>query len=144
MNDEGAWSLILYDGVCGLCDHFVSFVLRRDHRHRFRFAALQSDPAQKLLAAKGKVIEVERLETLVVVTPAGEVLERSAAVFWVLRGLGGGWGVLSWLRVLPQGLIDWGYDQIARRRLRIWGQLPACRIPSPAERSRFLDASLDA
>ncbi|HEY0709043.1 MAG TPA: DUF393 domain-containing protein [Polyangia bacterium] len=141
---ETTWTLILYDGECGLCDRFVSFVLRRDEAQRFRFAALQSDYAQDLLATKGRAVDPKNLSTVMVVLPSGEVRERSAAAFAVLRGLGGGWGVVAWLRFLPRVLTDWGYDQIARRRFRIWGRLPACRVPAPAERSRFLDVSVDA
>jgi predicted DCC family thiol-disulfide oxidoreductase YuxK len=57
----------------------------------------------------------------------------------VLRGLGWPWRVLSWLRFLPRPLTNWGYDFIAKRRLKFFGRLETCRIPTPAERARFID-----
>jgi predicted DCC family thiol-disulfide oxidoreductase YuxK len=131
--------VLLYDGECGMCDRAVSFVLPRDRQARFRFAPLQGPWAQDLLTRLGR--PTAAFDTMLVATRDGHLLERSAAIFHVLRGLGGGWRLLALARFLPRGLTDWAYDQIARRRLSFFGKLDTCRIPAPAERARFLDVA---
>ena len=140
---ETSPTAILYDGECGLCDRLVSFVIAHDRRGQFRFAALQGAYASKLLQQRGMAVAQGNYDTVMVVTPSGALLDRSTAAFFILRALGGIWAVFAFLRWLPRPLRDWGYNQVARRRFRIWGKLPACRIPSPEQRRLFLDASVD-
>src|SRR5262249_19445846 len=105
---EGTVHTVFYDGVCGLCNRLIQFLLRRDRRDRFRFAALQGGYARKVLAEHGR--NADDLDTMVVISAAGELYLKARAVLFVLHELGGGWRVLSWLRWLPQALLDWGYD----------------------------------
>ena len=128
--------VVIFDGECGLCDRFVSFVLARDRHARFRFAPQQGDWARERLAAHGVVGLAA--STVMVLTTDDQLLLRSRAVFHVLAQLPWPWRALVWLRVLPAALTDVVYDQIARRRLRLFGRLETCRLPTPAERSRFL------
>jgi predicted DCC family thiol-disulfide oxidoreductase YuxK len=130
--------ILLYDGVCGLCNRLVQFVLRRDSRARFRFASLQSDYAIRILQRHG--LDPQDLDTLYVV--AGERLAtRSDAVIFILRELGGFWRFLSFaLRILPKPLRDWGYGAIARHRYRIFGKYQNCPLPERKYQDRFLDA----
>ncbi len=135
-------AVIIYDGVCGLCDRFVSFVIARDRRGKFRFAPQQGSFARRWLAANGRSEAAG--QTVVVVTADGRLLERSRAVFFVLQGLSLPWRMLACLRWLPRPLLDWGYGQVAKRRRRLFGEV-ACRIPRGEERARFVadDAPTD-
>ena len=133
--------LLLYDGVCGLCDRFVRFVLARDHRGRFRFATLQGPVGRDLVAAFGR--DPDRLETVHVVvdyrSDAARVLNRSAAALFVLGQLGWPWRLASILRWVPAALRDRLYDRVAAHRYRLFGRHAACPAPDPAYRDRFID-----
>ena len=135
--------LVLYDGVCGLCNRLVQFVLRRDRRDRFRYAALQSDLAHELLRRHGR--NPDDLDTVSVVrdhgAPGEQVLTKARAIIYVARRLGFPWALAAVLRVLPWRLLDFAYDQIAHRRYRWFGRHDACPLPTPATRAKFLDAS---
>ncbi len=132
--------VILYDGLCGVCNRLNRFVIDRDPRGRFRFAALQSETARRLLAPHGR--SPDDLATLFVVAreSSGErVLERSDASFFVLQQLGQPWRAIALMRVLPRRLRDWGYDLFARHRYRLLGRHDACPLPSPSDLERFLE-----
>jgi predicted DCC family thiol-disulfide oxidoreductase YuxK len=138
--DSSAHHVVLYDGLCGVCNRFNRFVIDRDPRGKFLFAALQSATARNLLAPHGLV--PDDLSTVYVVAreSGGErVLARSDASFFVLRELGGFWSAVALLRFLPRGLRDWGYDLFARHRYRIVGRHETCPLPRPGEAARFLD-----
>ena len=134
--------LLLYDGVCGLCDRFVGFVLAHDGRRRFRFAALQSRVGRSVVAAHGG--DPDRLDTVWVVADyasgAARVLRRSAAALFVLDQLGPPWRLAAVLRRAPAPLLDWLYGRVAARRYRVFGRRAACPAPRPEYRDRFLDA----
>ena len=134
--------LLLYDGVCGLCDRFVRFVLAHDRRDRFRFAAMQRPIGRSLLLAHGG--EPERLETVYVVADYASgtprVLNRSAAALFVFGQLGWPWRLVTALRWAPVAPLDWLYDRVAAHRYRVFGRHAACPAPSPEHRDRFLDA----
>ena len=130
--------IVFFDGVCGLCDRLVQFVLRRDHDRRFRFAPLQGRLAGRELRLRG--VDPEDLDTLYLLTAQGRLLNRSRAVFFILRQLGGGWGVLANLRVLPAFLTDAGYRLVAALRYRLFGRFDECRVPSAEDRDRVLSA----
>jgi len=133
--------IILYDGVCGLCNRLVQFVLKRDSHDRFRFAFLQSDFATRVLRRHGAA--PEDLDSMYVVLdhalPAQRIVSRSEAAVVVLRELGGGWNVLSVaLRWLPGWLRNWSYKLIARNRYRIFGKYDLCPLPAEKNRAKFL------
>ena len=134
--------LLLYDGLCGLCDRFVRFVLAHDGRRRFRFAAIQSGVGRRLLAAHGK--DPDRLDTVYVVVDQASatprVLNRSAAALFVLDQLGWPWRAAMLLRLAPASLLDRLYDRVATQRYRVFGRRAACPAPDPEHRDRFLDA----
>ena len=134
--------LLLYDGVCGLCDRFVRFVLARDRRGCFRFAALQGPVGRDLVAGLGR--DPDRLEAVHVVVDyrsgTGRVLSRSAAALFVLGQLGWPWRLAAVLRPVPVRLRDWCYDRVAAHRYRLFGRHASCPAPDPRYRDRFLDA----
>lgn len=132
---------MLYDGVCGLCDWGVQFILKRDHHDRFRFVALQSDTAATILRRHG--LSAAEMSTFYIVDHLetdGEVaLDRGRAILRVLRRLGGFWAFLGALgRIVPRVLLDAGYRLVSRNRYRVFGKLDACRLPTPAERAKFV------
>jgi len=134
-------AVILYDGVCRLCNRWVRFVLERDREGVFRFAALQSRVAREILAGHG--INPDPLDTVYVVLDFGRaterVMSRSAASLYVLSCLGGAWRLAAVLRLLPERIRDSLYDAVARRRYRIFGQYNTCPLPEMAYRDRFIE-----
>ena len=134
--------ILLYDGVCGLCNRMTQFVLRRDGEAVFRFAALESAFAAAILARHGAA--TKNLDTVCIVVnhnqPGEILLPRSDAVVFILRELGGIWNVAGGvLGLFPRPIRDCGYRLIARNRYRIFGRYDSCPLPSTATRARFLD-----
>lgn len=133
--------LVLYDGVCGLCDRFVQFLLSVDRHDRLRFAALQGPIGTEILKRAGRTAAA--LGTVLVVadyqTPSQRLLDRSDAGLFALASTGGAYRMAGVLRVVPRFLRDAAYNLIARWRYRIFGRFDACPIPTPATRAKFLD-----
>jgi predicted DCC family thiol-disulfide oxidoreductase YuxK len=134
--------IILYDGVCGLCNRLVQFLLKHDKAGRLRFAALQSDFAEKVLGRHG--IDAKDLDTVQVIEnydqPGERVLQRSDAILRAGRELGGFWAASSSVaRVVPRGLRDLVYRFVATNRYRVFGKYDSCMLPDANQRSRFLD-----
>ena len=136
--------VLLYDGVCGLCNRTVRFVLKHDPQGLFRFAPLQSPLATRILARHGTNPSV--LDTFYVVLDyaadeqGDTLLSRSDAVLYVLKQLGGVWRMIGGvLRILPQIVRDWTYGVIVRHRYQIFGRHKTCPTPDQATRARFLD-----
>src|SRR5579862_694756 len=140
-NAEGP-HLLLYDGVCGLCNRLVQFVLRWDHRRLFEFAALQSGFGREVLERFGH--DPSDLKTLFVVADhrGGEarVFTKARAVLFVMEGLGFPLRAFCVLGALPTRLLDFAYDLVARSRYRVFGRRDACLVPPPEVRARFLDS----
>ena len=134
--------IILYDGVCGLCNRLVQFLLKHDRAGRLRFASLQSDFAAQVLGRHG--IDPADLDTVHVIVnhdqPDERVLQRSDAILRAGRELGGFWGASSSIaRVVPLPLRDVVYKLVATNRYRMFGKFDTCMLPDPSQRSRFLD-----
>ena len=132
--------LILYDGVCGLCNRLNQFVLARDKQRKFLFASLQSRLAEEVLAAYGK--RPEDLNTLYVIVDykqaSERILSRSRAVLYILAELGGVWSLARALRILPDFILNVGYNFLAKIRYRIFGKYETCLMPRPEHKDRFL------
>lgn len=134
--------ILLYDGVCGLCNRLVQFLLKHDKGGRLRFASLQSEFAEKVLRRHG--IDAADLDTVNVVEhydqPGERVLQRSDAILRAGRELGGFWTASSAVaRVVPRALRDVVYNFVATNRYRVFGKHDSCMLPDPNQRSRFLD-----
>lgn len=134
--------IVLYDGVCGLCNRSVQFLLKHDKQARFRFASLQSDFAEKVLGRHG--LDPKDLDTVHVVEnydhPGERVLQRSDAILRAGRELGGFWSAASSVaRIVPRPLRDLVYRFVATNRYRVFGKYDTCMLPDPNQRSRFLD-----
>ena len=133
--------LILYDGVCGLCNRLVAFVLARDPGGVFHFAALQGPLGRKIVEKHGG--RPDALDTFYMVRDYRSVspvlLGRAQAALAVATELGAPWSWVSVCGVLPDALLNSGYDLIARHRYRIFGRLESCPLPKPEYRARFDD-----
>ena len=131
--------IILFDGVCNLCNGFVQFVIRHDRLGRFRFAALQSEAARTLLASVGIAPETLSAEPeSVLLVRGGRLYSHSTAVLHIARGLGGVWQLAGLGWVLPQFLRDALYRFVARNRYRWFGRQESCMLPTPELKARFL------
>lgn len=135
-------TLMLYDGVCGLCDFGVQFILERDKRDHFQFAALQTDLAATILGRHH--IDAKEMATFYIIdhvgTDAETVRDRSQAVLRVLQRLGGLYAIIGVFgRVFPRFVLDAFYRVVAKNRYRWFGKRDACRLPSPSERLKFVD-----
>ncbi len=142
MPDTSSKTLVLYDGVCGLCNGLNQFLLKRDPDNHFRFASLQSEFAASLL--KRYDINAVDLDTVYVVAdygqPSQRLLARSDAVLHVLGQLDGVWGFLrAGRRVLPKTLREALYNLVARYRYRVFGKYEVCLMPEEKYRKKFLD-----
>ena len=134
-------TVLLYDGVCALCNFFVRFVLRQDRKSIFYFSPLQGDLARAILTRHG--VDIASLDTVVLVsdlnTPHETLFFRSDAATEVLSRLGGGWALWGrLLRHLPRSFRDARYRLVARWRYRIFGRYAACPLPALKDRGRFL------
>jgi predicted DCC family thiol-disulfide oxidoreductase YuxK len=139
--DARSGPIVLYDGVCALCNRLVTFILARDRAGLFRFASLQGDVARETLARHAR--DPDALDTLVVVVDPGSpderLLDRSTAALFVLRRLPGAWGIVGrTLAIVPPALRDAVYRLVARTRYRTFGRFEACPISPPEVRDRFL------
>jgi len=126
--------VLLFDGVCTLCNGVVHFVIDRDPSGRFQFAALQSDAGRRLLSGLP-----QPLPDSFVLFENGRVFTRSAAALRIARGLPFPWPVAWALIIVPRPVRDWAYDVVARHRYRWFGRRDTCMVPTLEQRARFLD-----
>lgn len=133
--------IVLYDGVCGLCNRLVQFLLKRDTDDRFRFASLQSTFGQEILRRHGA--DPLDLDTFYVVLNYGQtserLLARSDGVVYALTALGGIWKIAGVGKALPKAVCDGLYNFVARNRYRVFGKHESCMLPEPKHRAKFLD-----
>ena len=131
MND----SIILFDGVCNLCNGFVQFVINHDKKNKFKFGSLQSDGAKKLLQPFH--FPLDELKTIVLVEQ-GKIYLRSRAVLRIASHLDGAWKLSTILYVFPSFLSDAVYNLVSKHRYKIFGKRNECMAPTPELESRFI------
>ncbi|MFZ1808796.1 MAG: thiol-disulfide oxidoreductase DCC family protein [Cyclobacteriaceae bacterium] len=129
-------TVVLFDGVCNLCNGSVQFIIKRDKASKFHFAALQSKYGQSQLNQLG--IPSASLQSIVLLK-GDRFYQRSNAVLEIARMLGGFWPVLYTFKIVPAFFRDWIYTGIANNRYRWFGRQDQCMIPTPALKARFLD-----
>ena len=133
MNDSSP--VILFDGVCNLCNTAVQFVIERDPTAIFRFAALQSDFGQDILAKNA--VNTEGGDTMILVEN-GHVYDRSTAALRIAKRLSGGIKLLSVFLIVPKPIRDFFYKIVARNRYRWFGKQETCWLPTKELKARFL------
>jgi predicted DCC family thiol-disulfide oxidoreductase YuxK len=141
MPDPAREAIVLYDGVCGLCNRAVQFLLKRDRHDRLRFASLQSDFASKLLQRHG--FNAAELDTVYAVINYGQtdeqLLVKADAFLFFGKALGGVWNVARLARILPRLIRNRLYDFIARHRYQVFGKAETCILPDPADQHKFVE-----
>ena len=133
---DNVGAIVVFDGVCVLCNGWVRFLLRHDHAGRYRFAAMQSASGRALLAAHG--LDADDPSSFLLVEQ-GRAWTNTDAIRRVVAGLGGEWRIVHALGIMPRRLRDGLYGMVARNRYRWFGRHEACYLPTPEQRARFLD-----
>ena len=124
--------VVLFDGVCGLCNAWVDFILKRDPCGSFKFAPLQGEYASQVAPEQST-----DLKSIVYIC-SGKKYTKTGAVLRILRDLGGVWKIFWVFWLIPSFIRDFFYSIVASNRYRIFGQKETCRIPSAGEKERFL------
>jgi predicted DCC family thiol-disulfide oxidoreductase YuxK len=127
--------VVLFDGVCNVCNAAVNFIIDRDPSRRFHFASLQSAVGRKVTEAHG----IEGGIDTVVLVEEGRAYTESSAVLQVARHLGGLWPLLRVFVVIPRAIRDPLYRYFAANRYRWFGRRQVCRVPAPEVRERFIE-----
>lgn len=128
--------IIFFDGVCGLCNGFIDFLIQKDKKQVFKFCSLQSEFAKGLLI-KHK-FDASELNTVVLLAD-NEVFIKSNAVLHILKNLQIPYSIFYYILFwIPQFFRDWVYDFISKYRYKLFGKKETCRIPNSAEIKRFL------
>ncbi|RAI63145.1 thiol-disulfide oxidoreductase [Pseudomonas fluorescens] len=134
-------TVVLFDGVCKLCNGWVRFLIRHDRQRRMRLAAVQSPEGQALLAWAG--LPVDQFDTMAVIRDR-HYWARSDAFFEVVAQFPARWRPVNLLRIFPRTLRDWAYDRIALNRYRLLGKYDTCLLPDPDHEQRFLTPPMNA
>lgn len=127
-------NILLFDGVCHLCNNLVLFIIKKDPKSQFKFAALQSEMGKLLL--KKYILDSNNLNTVVYIKGERNFL-KSTAILNIVKDLGGYWKLFYALIIIPKFIRDIIYDLIAKSRYRIFGKKESCMIPSPDINQRF-------
>ena len=136
MNNFNNKSIILFDGVCNLCNNTVNFIIKHDKNNKFLFASLQSDAAKEILLQFN--LNKNLLNTIILVQNE-QVYEYSTAVLLITKDLNGFWKHLNVFLIIPKKLRDFVYNIIAKNRYRWFGTRSSCLIPSSELKNRFLE-----
>lgn len=132
---NGYHKIILFDGVCNLCNNSVNYVIKRDKKDRFRFAAFQEEAGRRLIVKYN--IDTSKTDSIVLLD-GDKVYVRSTAVLRIARYLGGGYPLFYGFMIIPNFVRNWVYDCVARNRYKWYGKRDSCMIPAPELRSKFL------
>ncbi|GJM14684.1 MAG: hypothetical protein DHS20C13_00110 [Thermodesulfobacteriota bacterium] len=133
---EVQYPVVLFDGVCNLCNGSVEFIINRDRMGEFRFASLQSDTAKHLISELD--IPNDTMDSIILVENNKQYF-KSSAVLRICKKLGGLWSLLYMFILVPVSIRDYFYDIVARNRYRWFGKRENCMVPSKELESRFLN-----
>ena len=128
--------IILFDGVCNLCDAAVQFVIKHDSKDVFRFVALQSDLGKQITKHIG--IDTKHIDSVILYEPGVAYYYKSTAALEIAKNLGGVFHFGTVFKIIPTPLRNMLYDYIAKNRYRWHGKKDACLLPSPELRAKFL------
>jgi predicted DCC family thiol-disulfide oxidoreductase YuxK len=131
--------VLLFDGVCNLCNRLIRFIVRHDPSGRFKFASLQSEAGRQLLEGSG--FAGQRPDSMVYLKK-DRIYWKSDAVLELLYDLGSGWKLFYVFKAVPKILRDAMYGVVARSRYKIFGRTDSCPLPEPGQSSRFLDQDI--
>ncbi|ARN77814.1 thiol-disulfide oxidoreductase [Nonlabens spongiae] len=127
--------IILFDGVCNLCNGAINFIIKRDPKDHYRFAALQSDIGEELLAKHD--IDPEKTDSIVLIRN-GSAFAKAGAALRIAKKMSGAWPLLYGLTIIPKFISNAVYDYIAYHRYKWFGKKESCMIPTPELKKKFL------
>jgi predicted DCC family thiol-disulfide oxidoreductase YuxK len=128
--------IILFDGVCNLCDATVQFIIKHDKEDLFRFVALQSDMGQEIIRHIG--IDTSKTDSIILYEPGRAYYYKADAAIKIASSLGGIYRFMGFFSILPKWLSNKVYDYIARNRYKWYGKKDECMIPTPEMKAKFL------
>lgn len=129
--------VILFDGVCNLCNDSVIKVIKKDKKNVFLFTALQSDVGQKIIEKIG--IDTSKIDSIILYESNGNFHIKSSAALRVMNEFSGLWKLTQIFRILPAAFNNVFYDFVARNRYKWFGKKDSCMIPTPELKAKFLD-----
>ncbi len=129
--------IILFDGVCNLCNSAVNFIIKRDKKDIFRYASLQSEIGKKLILERN--IDTSSLDSILLIEPKIAYYHKSTAALHIAKQLSGLYPILSVFLIFPKFFRDWVYNIIARNRYKWFGKKESCMIPTPELKALFID-----
>lgn len=128
--------IILFDGVCNLCDSVVQFIIKRDKNDVFRFVALQSELGREIIKYIG--IDTAKTDSIIFYEPGHAYYYKAEAALRIAKEIGGVYSFLSLFSILPKSLSNRVYDYVARNRYKWYGKKDECMIPTPEMKEKFL------
>ena len=128
--------LVLFDGVCNLCNNSVTWIIKRDNNNVFLFAPLQSEIGTKIIDKFN--IDTSKTDSILLYEASGRLSIKSSAALRIASGLGWPWKIMSVFLIIPGIIRNVVYDYIARNRYKWYGKREACMIPTPELKSKFL------
>ncbi|MFL9844434.1 thiol-disulfide oxidoreductase DCC family protein [Flavobacterium rhizosphaerae] len=128
--------IILFDGVCNLCDSAVQFIIKHDKKDVFRFVALQSELGQEIVSYIS--IDTSKTDSIILYIPGKSYYYKAEAALNISKDLSGGYNLLSLLKFIPNVISNSVYDYVARNRYKWYGKKEACMIPTPELKAKFL------
>lgn len=129
--------IILFDGICNLCNSAVQMIIKHDTKDIFRFVALQSDLGQKIIQHLG--IDVQKIDSIILYQPGFAYYFKSEAALEIAKNLGGIFYFATLFSILPTSFNNYIYDYIAKNRYKWYGKKEACLIPTKAIQAKFLE-----
>ncbi|AYD49211.1 thiol-disulfide oxidoreductase DCC family protein [Arachidicoccus soli] len=134
---EQAQNIVLFDGICNLCNGAVQFIIKHDKNAHFKFASLQSAVAKKLLLQYG--IEMRNPPESILLIREHKIFYQSSAILHIAQRLDGAWKIATVLFIVPKFIRNFFYRLIAKNRYKWFGKKQECMLPTPALKSRFLE-----
>ncbi len=128
--------IILFDGICNLCDSMVQFIIKHDKNDIFRFVALQSDLGLSITKYLG--IDTAKVDSIILYEPNVAYYYKAEAAFKIAKHIGGLYSLLLIFSIIPKQISNTVYDFIARNRYKWYGKKESCMIPTPDITSKFL------
>lgn len=128
--------IIVFDGVCNLCNSFINKVIDNDKNDQFRFVSLQSETGSAILKYLG--ISREKIDSIVLYQPGYAYYYKAEAALKIAKEMGGLYSVLQIFSILPNGLLNMIYDFVAKNRYRWFGKSDSCRVPTSEIVNKFL------
>ncbi len=128
--------IILFDGVCNLCDSTVQFIIKHDKKDIFRFVALQSELGQQIVKHIG--VDTSKTDSILLYEPGVAYYYKAEAAIKIAAELGGIYSLMQGFSVLPKSFSNSVYDYVARNRYKWYGKKEECMIPTPEMKAKFL------